>query len=120
MAKDVSLRDVWYFFIFVWFQPRYQGHIIQQHPVVDDMHIGQISHELHGVDLPFLPVEQIVIAHQHIHVFECVVQSLHVGDGVVHGGHVDGRSMMVPVAQEYAGLTVVLLGLCNEPMHKCL
>jgi hypothetical protein len=60
-----------------------------------------------------------VIAHQHIHIFECVVQSLHVGDGVVHGGNVHGRSVMMPVAQEYAGLTAVLLGLFYEPIHKC-
>src|SRR6056300_941018 len=61
-----------------------------------------------------------MVAHYDIHFLECFAQSLYVGNCVVHCADVGRGSVMVPVAQEYTGLTIVCFGLFYEPYHECL
>ena len=59
-----------------------------------------------------------MVAHDNVDFLKCRTQSFHVGNCVVHRGNIGGRSVMVPVAQEYAGLTAFCLGLFYEPPHE--
>ena len=59
-----------------------------------------------------------MVAHDNVDFLKCRTQSFHVGNCVVHRGNIGGRSVMVPVAQEYAGLTTFRFGLFYEPFHE--
>jgi hypothetical protein len=102
----------------VGYKPRGNSDIAAAEPVVAYLHPGKVFGPLYALYVSVVSIIQIVVARNKIHLFKIVIHVLQCLETVVQRDNVETGSIVVPVAQEQAGLATLFSGLGRGPLHK--
>ena len=118
MPKHIASIEPLDVFVIIGHQPRCYDHITTLEPIVADVDIGDVSRPGRAVDVTPIPIVEIVIAGYEVELVKGPAQLLQTAQTEVQGMQVNRRTMVVPIAQEHAGVTALLPGQRNSPIYE--